>query len=180
MALNNPFDIWFAINLMRGTPYEKYLAIELRKNTVVRDNVSETEMKVFKQMAEMYKLNYEELKKVQSWKEFDEKFSVKVHPNFPNIEDYYKVSSCKYNLHLVKKPTLIIHSKDDPIIPLKCLPLEECISNEKFIVGIVKKGGHVGYFQGVTGQKRWYPYVSAEYLDAVFELNQLKKLKPVD
>jgi predicted alpha/beta-fold hydrolase len=41
VSLNNPFDIWFAINLMRGKPYEKFLAIELRKNTVVRDKVSE-------------------------------------------------------------------------------------------------------------------------------------------
>ena len=79
----------------------------------------------------------------------------------------------------VKKPTLVIHSKDDPIIPIDCLPLNECIANEKIIVGIVKKGGHVCYFQGVKGQKRWYPYVSAEYLDAVIELNQIKKQKEI-
>jgi predicted alpha/beta-fold hydrolase len=48
VSLNNPFEIWFAINLMRGKPYEKYLAIELRKNTVVRDKVSEKEMEIFK------------------------------------------------------------------------------------------------------------------------------------
>lgn len=28
-AVNCPFDIWLAINLMRGTPYEKNLAKEL-------------------------------------------------------------------------------------------------------------------------------------------------------
>jgi hypothetical protein len=37
------------------------------------------------------------------------------------------------------------------------------------IVGIVPKGGHVCYFQGVKGQKRWYPLASAEFLDAVIE-----------
>jgi predicted alpha/beta-fold hydrolase len=70
---------------------------------------------------------------------------------------------------------LIIHSKDDPIIPIDCLPLNDCISNDKFIVGIVKKGGHVCYFQGIKGQKRWYPLVSSEYLDAVLELHLSKK-----
>jgi predicted alpha/beta-fold hydrolase len=30
VSLNNPFDLWLAINLMRNTPYEKYLAKELK------------------------------------------------------------------------------------------------------------------------------------------------------
>ena len=64
VALNNPFDIWFAINLMRGKPYEKFLAIELRKNTIVRDKVSPEELKIFDEMKEKYKLNFEELAKV--------------------------------------------------------------------------------------------------------------------
>ncbi len=30
VSLNNPFDVWLAINLMRNTPYEKFLAKELK------------------------------------------------------------------------------------------------------------------------------------------------------
>lgn len=30
ISINNPFDLWMAINLMRNTPYEKFLAIQLR------------------------------------------------------------------------------------------------------------------------------------------------------
>jgi predicted alpha/beta-fold hydrolase len=41
VSFNNPFDIWLAINLMRGTPYEKFLARELRKNTIIRANPTE-------------------------------------------------------------------------------------------------------------------------------------------
>ena len=48
ISYNNPFDIWLAINLMRGTPYEKFLAIQLRKNTLIQDNASEQEEEVFK------------------------------------------------------------------------------------------------------------------------------------
>lgn len=43
IAFNNPFDIWLAINLMRGTQYEKFLARELRRNVFIRDNPSEQE-----------------------------------------------------------------------------------------------------------------------------------------
>jgi len=37
VSVNNPFDIWLGINLMRGKIYEKYLAEELRRNLVIRN-----------------------------------------------------------------------------------------------------------------------------------------------
>ena len=36
VSFNNPFDIWLSINLMRNTPYEKFLAREMRKNIMFR------------------------------------------------------------------------------------------------------------------------------------------------
>lgn len=41
VSFNNPFDIWLSINLMRNTPYEKFLAREMRKNIMIRPNTSE-------------------------------------------------------------------------------------------------------------------------------------------
>jgi predicted alpha/beta-fold hydrolase len=37
VSINNPFDIWLSINLMRGKIYEKHLAKELRRNLVIRN-----------------------------------------------------------------------------------------------------------------------------------------------
>lgn len=36
VAVNNPFDIWLTINLMRGSPYEKHLAKELVTQQITR------------------------------------------------------------------------------------------------------------------------------------------------
>lgn len=36
-AVNNPFDLWLAISLMRGTRYENYLAKDLKRNLICRD-----------------------------------------------------------------------------------------------------------------------------------------------
>lgn len=36
VAVNNPFDIWLSINLMRGKIYEKHLANELKSSLVIR------------------------------------------------------------------------------------------------------------------------------------------------
>ena len=47
VSFNNPFDVWLAINRMRNTPYEKYLAREMRLNLVIRENQSEEEKAIY-------------------------------------------------------------------------------------------------------------------------------------
>ena len=79
------------------------------------------------------------------------------------------------NISGIKVPGLIIHSKNDPITPLSCVPLEELEKNENIITAIVRGGGHCSYFTGLTGRKRWYPLVTGEYFDAIIEMNELKK-----
>ena len=49
-------------------------------------------------MAEKYKINFEDLTKIESWKEFDEKLTVKIHPHFKSVADYYYASSCLYKV----------------------------------------------------------------------------------
>lgn len=48
VSFNNPFDLWLAINLMRGSPYEKFLARELRKNTIIREKPSDSEKEILR------------------------------------------------------------------------------------------------------------------------------------
>ncbi len=170
VSFNNPFDIMLAINLMRNTPYEKYLARELRKNLLIRDNSSEQEREIFRQMENKFKIKFDELKKTESWGEIDSKFTLKVRSQFKTVADYYHAASCLFKIKDIAKPTLVIHSRDDPIVPIDCLPTSECEANANIIVGVVNSGGHVCYFQGSDGQQRWYPLVSSEYLDAVIEL----------
>ena len=78
-------------------------------------------------MSEKFKINFEELKHTESWHEFDDKLTVKVYKDkFISAADYYWAASCLTKVKDIKKPTLVIHSKDDPIIPIDCLPIEEC------------------------------------------------------
>jgi predicted alpha/beta-fold hydrolase len=151
VSFNNPFDIMLSINLMRNTPYEKYLARELRKNVLIRDNASEREREIFKQMETKFNISFEDLKNTESWGEFDNKFTLRVRSQFKTVADYYHAASCLFRIKEIEKPTLVIHSRDDPIIPIDCLPIRECSSNPNIIVGVVNCGGHVCYFQGSDG-----------------------------
>lgn len=47
VAVNNPFDIWLSINLMRGKVYETHLAKELKRNLVVREKQTEGEKQIY-------------------------------------------------------------------------------------------------------------------------------------
>jgi uncharacterized protein len=62
--------------------------------------------------------------------------------------DYYLAASSLQKVKHITKPTLVIHSRDDPIVSIHCLPVRECTENPNMIVGIVEKGGHVCYFYG--------------------------------
>ena len=146
VSFNNPFDVWLSINLMRNTKYEKFLARELRKNIVIREFKSDEEKKVFEEMEKKFNFNFKDLNNAESWGEFDSIFTLKIRPNFKTVAEYYYAASCLYRVKDIARPTLVIHSKDDPIIPFECLPLTECSANANIIVGVVNKGGHVCYF----------------------------------
>jgi len=85
ISFNNPFDVWLAINLMRGTPYEKFLAKELRQNTLINHKSSENQKEVFRQMQEKYNLDFDALAKVETWRDFDTHFTMKVHKKFNSV-----------------------------------------------------------------------------------------------
>ena len=94
VSFNNPFDIWLSINLMRNTPYEKFLAREMRKNIIFRPSMSEQERKIFEQMEKKFGFTFEELTHTESWAEFDSKITLKIYPGHKTVADFYYAASC--------------------------------------------------------------------------------------
>ena len=172
ISLNNPFDVWLAVNLMRETPYEKYLASELKHLITGKLSMPEQEKGVIDELLTKHRIDIEKIKLVNSWRDWDEHLTSKAFPGYKTVADYYLAASSLSKIKHIEVPTLVIHSKDDPIVPFECLPTSECLTNPKIIVATVEKGGHVCYFQGAKGQKRWYPFVSAEFLHAVIQVKE--------
>lgn len=105
------------------------------------------------------------LKKISSIKEFDKSYHVDI-GEFKSVNFYYKNTSAKYYLKNIKLPTLIIHSKDDPIIPVKDI---ESIRSEKNIILLISKyGGHAGFIgdeQYGDSDKYWAENRILEFFD---------------
>lgn len=82
VTVNNPFDIWLAINLMRGKVYEKHLTEELKRNLVLRTSYTQTaqEKELYAKMIQKFGIDLDRLKTLKTWRDFDEEFTRKVHP----------------------------------------------------------------------------------------------------
>ncbi len=77
--------------------------------------------------------------------EFDDKITAPLH-GFSGVDDYYTRASCNQYIPGIRKPTLIIHSRKDPICPISAFPQEEVDKNQHLATIITNEGGHVGYF----------------------------------
>lgn len=64
--------------------------------------------------------------------------------------------------------TLLMVSKDDPIVSYRAMPHEQIKTNEKIKFVETEKGGHLCWFEGII-PKRWYPKPVLNYLRSLRE-----------
>jgi predicted alpha/beta-fold hydrolase len=66
---------------------------------------------------------------------------------FSSAEDYYRRCSSGPQLHAIRRPTLLLTAKDDPIAPAGALPAEVG-DNPWLSLAVTSRGGHVGFIAG--------------------------------
>ena len=76
--------------------------------------------------------------------EFDDQVTAPVH-GFDSAEHYYETCSSKHFYKHVKRPLLLIHSKEDTLCPIEFAPFEDIESNSFIETRFTKTGGHVGF-----------------------------------
>jgi predicted alpha/beta-fold hydrolase len=102
-----------------------------------------------------YKLDINKLLKSKTFKEFDGLYTAPV-SGFSGPEDYWEKASSKPYLTSIKKPVLLITSKDDPFLAEECYPFEEAKKSNYFYLEVTKHGGHVGFISSFFIKKnRW-------------------------
>jgi len=83
-------------------------------------------------------------------RDFDDQITSKIH-GFADAKDYYEKASSAPYVKDIRVPTLIIHSKEDPICPIDVVPLEDVYHNPYIKPVITQKGGHVGFWSITDG-----------------------------
>lgn len=82
--------------------------------------------------------------------DFDDQITAPLH-GFRDARDYYtQCSSAQFYEH-VRKPLLVIHSKDDPLCPLKYAPHDVLSQSPVIDTIFTKAGGHLGFLSSPKG-----------------------------
>ncbi|MDR8390655.1 alpha/beta fold hydrolase [Aliifodinibius sp. S!AR15-10] len=81
---------------------------------------------------------------------FDDQVTAPLH-GFNNADDYYTTCSSQHYVADICKPTLLIHSRQDPICHPDMIPLQKIVGNGYIDHAITDEGGHVGFWSSPAG-----------------------------
>ena len=87
-------------------------------------------------------------------RDFDELYTAP-HGGFASAEDYYARTSAIRFVPRVQIPTLIIHARDDPLVPFGPLQRSEVSGNPNVVMATPPRGGHVA-FVSADGEERFW------------------------
>lgn len=81
---------------------------------------------------------------VRTIRDFDERITAR-YMGFPDATTYYDACSARPYLGDIRKPTLIIHAKDDPFVPFAPMRDAAVRENRHILLLDTELGGHVGF-----------------------------------
>jgi predicted alpha/beta-fold hydrolase len=83
---------------------------------------------------------------LRTFHRFDDAVTAPLH-GFANVDDYYTRCSSRQFIHRIRVPTLILHSRDDPLMYPETAPdPDEC--SDQVHLELCDHGGHVGFVSG--------------------------------
>jgi uncharacterized protein len=138
-------------------------AIEMRRNVIYRMRFVKSLRDRMMRKAKLFPARYDAslLRGIRTIRQFDDAY-VAPHCGFRDSADYYERASALRVIGRIVVPTLIIHAKDDPIIPYAPLDRPEVRANPNVTVLATEQGGHVGFISAsVEGENRFWSEVRA-------------------
>lgn len=151
VAVSTPFQLDECSKAMLKGPsrfYGSYFVKHLRNDVI-------TKMDDFKKrgLQEQYDTlaRLGNLDRIHSLMQFDDLVTAPLH-GFENADDYYKKCSSAQFLRHIKTDTLLIQSKNDPLIPASALPSASSLS-ASVRMELSSKGGHVGFIS--SDKENW-------------------------
>ena len=85
-----------------------------------------------------------QLPRPRTLRELDDRFTAPL-SGFKDAMDYYQKTSCNQVTAKITVPTLVLASRDDPIVPSGCFTEDPSIWSKTTHVMLTEKGGHAGY-----------------------------------
>lgn len=84
------------------------------------------------------------LDEVRTLTAFDDRFTAREH-GFAGVDDYYARASAAPLLGRIDVPTLVVHARDDHLVPAEGLTTSPAMDNPRVTVELTDRGGHCAF-----------------------------------
>ncbi len=95
------------------------------------------------------------LSSVRTLREFDEAITAPC-SGYRSAADYYERASAMRVVHRIAVPTLILTSKDDPVVPFESFDASEIAGNPQIRIAATDFGGHCAFISRTNGPERYW------------------------
>lgn len=103
---------------------------------------------------------------VRTFRDFDNRYTAPLH-GFRDAEDYWYQCSANRFLGAIRRPALIVNSKDDPFLSPECYPVNQVERNPLLLMDVTRWGGHVGFVSNCGAGDYWSERRAVQFLDAL-------------
>jgi predicted alpha/beta-fold hydrolase len=100
----------------------------------------------------------------ETWLEFDNAYTAPMH-GYRNAIHYRQAASSKPLLGDIRIKTLIVNSKDDPVLSEECFPEEAAAKNPHLFCEFPLTGGHMAFLNLTTELFEWPEKRSLEFIN---------------
>ncbi len=105
---------------------------------------------------------------IQTFHEYDERYTAPLH-GFDGALDYYSKCSSGQFLDGIRVPTLILNAKDDPFLHFESNPHELAERHPHLWLELPAHGGHASFGRASRSEPRWYSQRVMSFLETVGE-----------
>jgi uncharacterized protein len=161
VAVSVPYDLGGGARLLESTPMGRFYSRHFIKSLILK---AEAKAALLPDGCDL-----DRIRKATTFYEFDDAATAPLH-GFRNADDYYARSSSAQFIDRIRRPTLLIHARDDPFVPFNAVPVNAARTNPLVQVEVTRKGGHVGFIGGWPwALDFWVERQAARYFAAVLQ-----------
>ncbi|KAK3261300.1 hypothetical protein CYMTET_29786 [Cymbomonas tetramitiformis] len=80
-------------------------------------------------------------------------------------DEYYSICSSRQFAVSIDVPTLVVNAKDDPLVPIYAVPVDQLRKNPHVTLLVTERGGHIGWHTGYSGisQHSWTDSMAVKF-----------------
>lgn len=143
MLISSVFDVSKAVFSLESPGLNRLFNRFLARNLWLSVEPHQHKFKEFRE-----RVNFEDVRKSTTIKEFDERFTSKMF-GFKSVDHYYNAATLSNKIKQIRVPTLCVCAADDMFQQIDALPLDTVEENPNLAFLVTSRGGHIGFMDGI-------------------------------